>query len=125
MGTNADKFLATVKAAGEAGIETKELEKMFGSRQMVYTAAHYAKKTGTKISCLGGRYIINNSTTKEEGVNLNVRGLYVSEDTLMSMDISSRSDLIEQIRRSQLHLNIAKSIIDSYKFLIEMKEKML
>jgi len=129
-----EKFMSAVQAAGMNGVTTEELRKLLkGKEQSVHSAAHAAKKNGFKFINTRGIYLYKGEPVQStalvpsqptDGVfPTSILGIHMSQSVLSRMDAASRADLVEQLRRAQLHVGIAKSIIESHKFAKELEEK--
>jgi len=126
--TQVEKLVQACKKATPDGVNTKTLSKILkGSSQSVHTAAFSAKKKGLPIVSKGGRYFYIDAVaaspaeTKISKTSMSLEPPIIPKALLSSMDPTSQADLIEQVRRAKLHIEIAKSIISSHKFAAEMK----
>ncbi len=129
--TQTEKFLKAVQAAGENGVATTELMKVLGSKtaQSVHSAAYALKKQKHRILNTHGTYIYKGSKQETSVVpvqptnDISVLGVHVSQSVLSHMDAASREDLVEQLRRATLHLDIAKAIVNSHRTAEELRRK--
>ena len=127
-----EKFIATVQSAGMNGVTTEELCKLLKRKeQSVYSAAYAAKKNGFKFINTRGIYLYKGEPAQstalipaqETVMPTSFFGIHLSQSVTSRMDPASKADLIEQLRRAQMHVGIAKSIIESHKLAKELEEK--
>jgi len=137
--TQVMKLVTACQKVAPGGVETETLAKiMKGSHQSVHTAACTARKRGVRVDYKKGKYYVYGSkepqskkfTTSSslrntlKGLNnFEIAGVNITQTTLNSFDEKSRDDLIEQLKRAKLHLDIARSIMNSNTFAAEMRKK--